>query len=118
MGFISQHKIPMIALLGILIAAAIWYGLSNSQPSESLLSTQVVSNADPADQDVVETLSTLRAVTLSGTIFSDTAFMGLKDFGTQIVPEPVGRENPFAPLQAGSRAPAAPRTTQLFPSRP
>ena len=52
------------------------------------------------DSDVVTILLQLRAVSLSGTIFSDAAFTSLKDFGSQIVPEPVGRANPFAPLTA------------------
>ena len=49
------------------------------------------------DRELVETLLALRAVTLSGSIFQDIAFQSLKDFGTPIMPEPIGRENPFTP---------------------
>jgi hypothetical protein len=70
----------------------------------SLIETQDLTQATPADADIVNTLLELRAVSLSGTIFSDPAFLRLKDFGSQIIPEPVGRPNPFAPLTGSAAA--------------
>jgi hypothetical protein len=43
--------------------------------------------------------------------------MSLQDFGTTIVPEPVGRENPFAPLSLQATATATLRDTQIFAPR-
>lgn len=118
MEFLSRYKTQAIVLLAVLVAAVVWYGLSGTTPPTTLLTTQSVSDqSGVADRGVVETLLTLRTVSLSGTIFSDPAFMGLKDFGTQIIPEPVGRENPFAPLPPSVRPTSTPRTTQLFPTQ-
>ncbi|MCE9541619.1 hypothetical protein K8R03_03635 [Candidatus Kaiserbacteria bacterium] len=107
MGLISQHKFAVIGVI-IVVAGGIWYGLTQNSAPEALVTQVSTSSGSPtqdsADQELVATLLTLRAVTLSGTIFQDPAFTALRDFGTTIVSEPVGRQNPFAPLGAsGSR---------------
>lgn len=112
-----KMKIPALIVLGIVVAAAAWWGLKGGDPSEPLLTTE--SAADESgigDTDFVETLLTLRAVSLNGAILSDPAFLSLRDFGTEIVAEPVGRPNPFAPLSPSTTAPPPPtaRGAQLF----
>lgn len=96
---ILQHKV-IIVIVGLLIALGVWYGLSSSSAPVPLLTTDTPTNAP--GQDLVETLLALRAVNLDGTIFTESAFMGLQDYSTPIVPEPVGRTNPFAPLRFSS----------------
>ena len=88
----------MYAALGILIAMIAWYMLSSKPSSSTLLSSNETAEAGATEKGLVEVLLQLRAVTLSGTILSDPAFLSLRDFGTQIVPEPIGRPNPFAPF--------------------
>lgn len=95
MGFILQHKILM-GVGVVVIAGGIWFGLSSSSAPQPLLATDAQTTV--ADQELVATLLELRAVSLNGTIFSDPVFLSLKDFGKEIIPEPVGRPNPFAPL--------------------
>ena len=97
-NFILSHKILAVIIV-VLLAAAVWIGLSSGSSSSSLLTTETVDQNSP-DQDLVQTLLALRAVKLDGAVFSDPGFQSLKDFSTQIVPEPVGRPNPFAPLNA------------------
>jgi hypothetical protein len=95
----------------------VFYAMSSSAPPAPILTTSGTTgspSADSSDQELVATLLALRAVTLSGTIFQDPAFISLSDFSTPIVPEPVGRPNPFAPLQSGTSTPDNSRTTQLF----
>ncbi len=96
-NFILSHKIIVI-VVALLVAVGIWIGLSSGgTSSDSLLSSESVSDEGP-DRDLVATLLALRSVKLEGSIFTDPSFQSLKDFSTQIVPEPVGRPNPFAPL--------------------
>ena len=98
----------IIIILVIVVVGGVWYGMSGGgAQNEQLLTTDVVGDSgspteDAVDRDLVETLLTLRAITLSGTIFADPAFKSLQDFGTTIVPEPVGRPNPFAPVGSQS----------------
>ena len=94
MAFLVKHKM-IVLVIGIVIAGLAWYGMSSSAPAP-LLTTQTVGGAP--DQELVETLLALRSVKLDGTIFTEPAFTTLQDYSTPIVPEPVGRENPFAPL--------------------
>ncbi len=104
MQSLLQHKLILI-LAGLVVAGFVWYGLSPAAESADLVSTPIEKNGTQADPGIVATLLTLRAVKLDGTIFSGTTFKELKDFSTEIVSEPVGRTNPFAPLSAGSGLP-------------
>jgi hypothetical protein len=97
---VKQHKIYTLVIVVLLIAAA-WYGFTQTSAPPAL-STTVTSDTNPQDQQLVTTLLTLQAVSLNGTIFSDPGFVSLKDFTTQIVSEPVGRPDPFAPLPPGA----------------
>jgi hypothetical protein len=95
-----------IVVIVIIVAAIAWYGLASSAapaPTGALTSA----GADTSgDSQIVSTLLTLQAITLSGTIFTDPAYPTLKDFTTAIVPVPAGRPDPFAPISV-SAAPSA-----------
>jgi len=104
-------------IIGIVVlVAAVWFGLSQGGGTPPLLTTDTVSGTGTggAEQGLVGTLLALRAVTLSGTIFTEPAFMSLQDFGTTIVPEPVGRDNPFAPLPSQIVSTTTARAAQIF----
>ncbi len=97
----SRNTLLVVAV-GIALLIGLWYMFSGDKPKGALLTTTSVSGTESiAEIGIVETLLTLRDVSLSGTIFSDPAFGALRDFGTQIIPEPVGRPNPFAPRGVG-----------------
>ncbi|MSU73660.1 hypothetical protein EXS56_00810 [Candidatus Kaiserbacteria bacterium] len=99
MQTLLQHKLLLI-LSGIAVAGIVWYGLSPSSVLPDLVSTPGAEGGAQADPGIVPTLLTLRSVKLDGAVFSSTAFTQLKDFSTEIVSEPVGRTNPFAPLSS------------------
>jgi hypothetical protein len=116
MQWIKQHFLIFLGVI-VVLCAMVFYAMSSSAPPAPILTTSGTTgspSADSSDQELVATLLALRAVTLSGTIFQDPAFISLSDFSTPIVPEPVGRPNPFAPLQSGTSTPDNSRTTQLF----
>lgn len=97
-----QNKLAIIGIV-VVLAGSVWYVLSSgSAPQEGLVTESFVSPASEAERDLVATLLALRAVKLEGSVFSNPVFQSLKDFGSTIVPEPVGRENPFAPLPTAS----------------
>jgi len=94
----KQNKLLILLGAGIVAAAVIWYSFMRDKTPAPLLQTQDLTAGNAIESDVVTVLLQLQAVSLSGTIFSDPAFISLQDFGREIVPEPVGRPNPFAPL--------------------
>src|SRR5258708_33771030 len=91
---ILQHKM-VAGVITIVVLAGGWYFLTGTGEAPILQTDSPVGNDS---QEIVSTLLALRAVTLSGTIFTDPVFMSLQDFGVEIKPEPVGRPNPFLPL--------------------
>lgn len=91
-----KRNIWLVLGVGVAVAALVWYGLSSGGTSAGLLSS--TNGTGSADSDVVTTLLQLRSITLSGGIFSDPLFSSLRDFSTDIIPEPVGRPDPFAPI--------------------
>ncbi len=94
----------IIAVIVIVVIIGGWYGLSMSQSSAgaslssggSLLGSTVVSGDE--DSDVLKVLLDMRTIKLDDSIFQNPAFNVLKDTSQQIIPEPVGRDNPFAPV--------------------
>lgn len=102
----SANKTYIFIALGVIAALVAWWTLSGDTRSNSLLvgqdAAQQAALVEGGAENIVDTLLQLRAVTLSGTIFSDPTFGRLQDFGTQIVPEPVGRPNPFIPYTASA----------------
>lgn len=102
LNYFVQHKL-LSGVAIILILAAIWFGLNSSSAPVPILQD---SSGNESERQLVATLLTLRAVNLSGTIFSDPVFMSLTDFSTAIQPEPSGRPNPFAPLSGSPNLPA------------
>ncbi|MEK7098321.1 MAG: hypothetical protein AAB908_00305 [Patescibacteria group bacterium] len=111
---ILKNKMVLLVLGGILLAGFVWYSFLRDSGAPVLLQAQP---ASAVDSDVVTILLQLRAVSLSGTIFTDPAFMSLQDFGSEIVPEPVGRPNPFAPLQGSGSAAATSSAPRQAPPR-
>lgn len=110
---ITQHKLISLAVLVLLIGAA-WYEFTGSA-APPVLTTNVAAGASSTqDAQLVSTLLQLQAVNLNGTILSDAGFLSLQDFTTQVVSEPLGRPNPFAPISAGTTLTST--TTALSPN--
>lgn len=111
----SDHKLAFIGIIA-LVVGGVWLGLSSSPPSPDLVTTPMEGAGNPVEQGIITTLLTFRSVELDPKILSSPAFTTLKDFSTQIIPEPIGRENPFAPLQYNPLPASASTTksTQIF----
>lgn len=101
MDFILKHKGAVVGVVLLVIAGA-WWGFAGSSKDPAVLQTEGAAAKTSVDRDVVQALIALRAITLSDAIFKDPAFATLRDFGIQIVAEPIGRRDPFAPLSGGS----------------
>lgn len=127
---LMQHKLVIIGI-AVLAAVAIWYGMSQTSSSATTIVTSSAAGTSnvpggavtpgPVDKDtqqILEILLALRAVKLDETLFSNQAFISLKDFSTQIIPEPVGRPDPFAPLGVIASPVSVTAGTPLPPTTP
>ena len=88
-NMLGTYKIYIFFAIGVVLAlAAAWWSLSGEPQSASPLVTSQGTLERTPEAGVVDTLLQLRAVSLSGMIFSDPAFARLQVFGTQIIPHP------------------------------
>lgn len=91
-------------LLGVFVVVTViflWSTLSGGgtpTPSSSLLTSTTQTSRVTVDQDIVRLLLDMQVLKLDGSVFNTPAFVLLRDFGREIVPEPIGRQNPFAPV--------------------
>lgn len=109
----TQYKTYIFVAAGIAAALVAWWSLSSGGESNAILTAENTAGVSSGEKDLVDTLLQLRAVSLSGTIFSDPGFARLRDFGTQIIPEPVGRPNPFSPYTTSATSTGG-TSAQLF----
>ena len=79
--------------------------------AEPLLSQTATAATSPEDQSLITLLLQLKSIRLDNSIFSDNTFKSLQDFSQELVPEPIGRVNPFASL-GGRIAPLPSGPTQ------
>ena len=101
MGFIKRHLIiilTIIILAGLFVLYQMFF--RDNFASNGLLATEAGSAAiaSGAGQELLALLEQLRAIELDRSVFTDSVFENLQDFRSELLPEPVGRPDPFAPL--------------------
>jgi len=98
MNYIKRFQNVIIIGL-VVVAAFIAYSIFFKPDTSNPLSAEVTSSSQTAvEQELIGLLLELRSITLNTAIFNDERFRALQDFSQQIVAEPIGRDNPFAPL--------------------
>lgn len=100
MNIVSKYKnVLYFILIAVFIFVIIGFVFEKDNSQQALLSDgsgeQV---ASIAERELLSILLDLRRIELREEIFSDSVFISLKDFSQDLVPEPVGRNNPFAPV--------------------
>lgn len=103
MEIFKKYK-TILLITAIVVMAFIAYTFTfDNYKNDSLLTSD--SNSESSDStgvgienDLLTLLLDVRSIKLNGSVFTNEVFKSLEDFGQDIVPEPVGRENPFAPV--------------------
>jgi hypothetical protein len=103
LDYLKENK--LLAGISILVILGVGgYFAYNAGGDPALLtSTETASATSEVSRELLSTLSDLRTISLDESVFSDPAFVSLVDFRVAIPLEPIGRENPFAPLIDGIR---------------
>lgn len=107
MDFIKKYQtiILFVVIVGVLFAGYQFLLAPSNEPALEATPTEA---AGP-DQDLVALLFELKGIRLDNTLFADPLFQSLKDFGKDLVSEPIGRVNPFAPLSGSTLPPQTPK---------
>ena len=99
MNFFKKNQTTVIAI-GIIVAGVLAYVFFFQNGEDAAL---ITSQSDPrvvaANQEFITLFSELRRIDLDTSIFDDEYYNGLVDFNRPVSVEPVGRDNPFAPIQ-------------------
>jgi len=99
MNILSRYK--NILIIGLVIVVAFFgYSFFFTNSSDQALTQSAGNTTGTVDNELIALLLELKSLKLDDGIFSDAAFQSLEDFSQNIVPEPVGRVNPFAPFGA------------------
>ena len=100
---LKKYKTVLIILI-VVIIAFIGYSMffTGGGNNGSVLTSQSASVRGGGDNELLILLVNLKSITLNDALFNDRAFKDLVDFGQQLVPEPTGRQNPFAPVGSDS----------------
>ncbi|MCR4334271.1 MAG: hypothetical protein NUV47_00875 [Patescibacteria group bacterium] len=97
---ISKNKTILSVVILVLILGLIgyFYVSSSGNNSDILLQVEETQNDQIVGKDLLMALNRLNAITLDDSLLKDSVFNSLNDFSVTIVPQAVGRDNPFSPL--------------------
>ncbi len=106
--FFQKNKVmlPVIILVIVLGIIGYFYISSSGNDSDLLVQADKDTNDQVVGRDLLVALNRLNAITLNDSLFKDVIFASLNDFSVQIVPQAVGRNNPFSPLGKNATTPA------------
>lgn len=108
--FFQKYKKIIIVIVVMLVAFIIYSFVSggNTQEEELLTSTNANQNQTTQSRivgsEIISALNQIQTLNLSRDIFDDPVFGSLIDRSEPIPEEPVGKNNPFAPIGSEIRA--------------
>ena len=90
-------------LIALAVVICVWFGytffIKKDDSSAGIVKAGDSSTAALQAQEFLVKLQQLDKIHIGNSLFSDDRFNSLIDFRNELVPEPVGRTNPFAPTQ-------------------
>jgi hypothetical protein len=92
----EKLKKPMIVIAIIVGGFIVYNTFVKQDDSKTLLKTANVANPKSPEEDLLPLLLKIQNVTLDEKLFLDPVFRALVDRSQNIVPESIGKDNPFA----------------------
>lgn len=109
MNTLKKFKTPIIfiivAVAGFVVYANFFASSSADQGTSGLVQSSATANSSAAGDAFVSQLLTLQNITFHTEVLQDPAFKSLNDFSKPLVLQPVGRTNPFAPVNGVNSPP-------------
>jgi len=90
-----KTTIMVLALVGALLFAYVTFF---SSPEDQAIPEGDALAQSQVGEDVINLLAQLKALQLDSSLFGSKSFMTLVDYTQTIKTEPIGRNNPFAPI--------------------
>lgn len=86
--------IPIVGIFALLIVGVVLWGQLTGGDAPIITSTE----SNTQQSEALSALLEMRSIKLDGRLFENRAFQSLVDTKREIIPEPIGRQNPFAPI--------------------
>ncbi|OIP77647.1 MAG: hypothetical protein AUK16_01390 [Parcubacteria group bacterium CG2_30_44_11] len=86
----------LIVLLGIILIAFLGYYLYTQNANSQLMNGTIDNQVALETSLFLERLIILQGISLDDSLFSNSRFQSLVDFSEPIIPQPIGRDNPFS----------------------
>lgn len=99
MNLFAKYKNVITIIVVIAVGFFIYSSFFTPDNGSTLTAQNVNPTQTAVEQELIALLLELRSIRLDLSIFDDPEFQSLTDFSQELVPEPVGRPNPFVPLQ-------------------
>lgn len=97
--FLKKYKITLIVIILIIVAFVSYQNYYvDVKNQELLVSVNEQTAGTIAGVEILNLLNELQSIKFDTSIFSNSSFQNLIDFGQKINPEAVGRSNPFSPI--------------------
>ena len=109
-----SNKNNIIIVIVVIIAAFFAYNYlikDQGSASDTSLTAEAKSTNFAAAKEILLLLNRMSNIKLDDSIFSDRAFQSLKDTTVTLKDQPIGRNNPFAPLSGADNSRATTTTT-------
>lgn len=93
-------------LIGLIIVVVLFAAykllVSKKEEPKTSLTTSSTVGVESRDtfttMEAASTLQKIKSIEIDTSLFSGEVFKSLKDFRVEVLPVPVGRDNPFAPV--------------------
>lgn len=94
------NKTLIIGLVAIVLVAVVYFAFLRGEDVPLLERTgeSSLGASAQADRELLVLLQALESIKLDPKFFDDPVYQSLEDFRVEPAEEPVGRQNPFAPL--------------------
>ncbi len=110
--FQKYKKVILIAVA--IVFLFVLYTVFFKKEEEPVLSTAAgVQGLSAENNELIALLSELRSIKLEKDIFNNNVLLSLFDFSVILIPEPVSRPNPFAPIGSEGSVPEVQNQTQI-----
>lgn len=102
----GKYRTVIIIIVVLAVAFVIYsFFVKGDEGDDLLVSNTAQTPASVVSNEIISALNQIESLRLSQEIFSDPVYLNLKDRSQVIPEEPIGKRNPFDPIN--SNAPAA-----------
>ncbi len=115
----KNKKNIIIGIVAVVVLFAAYSFFVKKDPSETAALVSVASseNENTVGREFLTVLLQIKSLKLDESIFAQDSFKSLQDFSSVIVAQPVGRKNPFSPLERSALPPSNNNISTLGPAR-